>query len=106
MLEYNLDMTSGIVSLEPKGPLTAKDFEALSIDVDGYLATHNTLAGIILNLEHMPGWANFSALFRHIKFVVNHHERVSRIAVLTDHPLLKYLPKIAGFFVDPEFHVF
>ena len=45
MLEYHLDRTSGILSLEPRAPLTARDFDVLSIDVDGYLATHNTLAG-------------------------------------------------------------
>ncbi len=62
MLEYHLDRTSGILSLEPRAPLTARDFDALSLDVDGYLATHNTLAGIVLSLEHVPGWVNLAAL--------------------------------------------
>ena len=106
MLEYHLDRTSGILSLEPRAPLTARDFDALSLDVDGYLTTHNTLAGIVLSLEHVPGWANLTALLRHMRFVANHHERVCRIAVLTNNALLRYLPKIAGYIVDPEFHVF
>lgn len=78
------------MSLEPKALLTAGDFEALSTDVDGYFATHNALTGIVLNLEHMPGWAKFPALLRYMKFVASHYHRVTQIAVLTDQPTLKW----------------
>jgi len=106
MLDYHLDKTSGIVSLEPKGPLTVDDFAALTADIDGYLATHNNLTGLLLSVEHVPGWESFAALVQHIKFVRDHHKRVARIAVLTDNSLLKIAPEIAAHFAHPEFRIF
>ncbi|ARN82623.1 STAS/SEC14 domain-containing protein [Methylocystis bryophila] len=106
MLDYHLDKTSGVLTLEPKGPLTVDDFKALTADVDGYLASHLTLAGLVLKIEHVPGWESFAALIQHVTFVSNHHERVARVAVLTDNSLLKIAPEIAAHFAHPEFRVF
>ena len=106
MLDYHLDKTSGVLTLEPKGPLTVSDFTALTAEVDGYLATHKSLVGLLLSVEHLPGWESFAALVQHIKFVRDHHKRVERIAVLTDDSLVKIAPEIAAHFAHPEFRVF
>jgi len=106
MLDYRLEKTSGILTLEPKGPLTVDDFIALTADVDGYLATHDHLAGLLLSVEHVPGWENFAALVHHMKFVRDHHRRIERVAVLTDNSLVKIAPEIAAHFAHPEFRVF
>ncbi len=106
MIEHNLDKTSGLLTLEPKGPLTVDDFQALAAEVDGYLASHLTLTGILLIVEHVPGWESFAALVQHLKFARDHHKRVSRVAVLTDNSLLKIAPEIAAHFAHPEFRVF
>ncbi len=106
MLDHHLDKTSGVLTLEPKGPLTVDDFKAVTVEVDGYLADHLTLAGLLLKVEHVPGWESFAALIQHVKFVRNHHERVARVAVLTDSSLVKIAPEIAAHFAHPEFRIF
>jgi hypothetical protein len=106
MLDYNLDNTSGILTLEPKAPLTVADFKALAAHVDGYLASHDNLKGILLSVPHVPGWENFAALVQHMRFARDHHKRIARVAVLTDSSLLKIVPEIAAHFAHPEFRVF
>ncbi len=106
MLDYSLDKTSGILALEPKGPLTVDDFKRLTADVDGYLADHDNLTGILLTVAHIPGWESFAALVEHMRFARDHHKRISRVAVLTDNSLLKIPPQIAMHFAHPEFRVF
>jgi hypothetical protein len=39
MLDYNLEKASGILTIEPKAPLTVDDFKALTADVDRFEAT-------------------------------------------------------------------
>ncbi len=106
MLDYGLDKTSGILTLEPNGPLTVEDFKAITADVDGYLSSHSNLTGILLTVAHVPGWENFSAFVQHMRFARDHHKRISRFAVLTDNSLLKIPPQIAAHFAHPEFRVF
>ena len=106
MLDYSLDKTDGILALEPKGPLTADDFKALTADVDSYLAGHNGLTGLLLTVAHVPGWENFEALVQHLRFVRDHHKRIARVAVLTDNSLLKIAPHVAAHFAHPDFRVF
>jgi hypothetical protein len=64
MLDYKLERASGILIIEPKAPLTVDDFKALTADVDRYLASHDTLTGILLGVAHVPGWENFAAMSR------------------------------------------
>lgn len=106
MLDYDLDKTSGILTLEPNGPLTVEDFNAITADVDGYLSDHSNLTGILLTVAHVPGWESFSAVVQHMRFVRDHQQRISRVAVLTDNPVLKIPPQIAALFAHPEFRVF
>jgi hypothetical protein len=106
MLDYNLDQTSGILALEPKGSLTVDDFKALTADVDAYLAGHDNLTGILLTVAHFPGWESFAALVQHMRFVRDHQKRINRIALLTDNSVLKIPPAVAAHFAHPDFRVF
>lgn len=106
MLDYHLDRTAGILSVEPKAPLEAEDFKVLTTDVDGYVTSHENLTGLLLSVAHFPGWESFAALFEHMRFVRDHHKRIARVAVVTDNPLLKIPPAIAAHFAHPEFRVF
>jgi hypothetical protein len=106
MLAYDLDTTSGILALDPNGPLTVDDFKAITAEVDAYLSDHSNLTGILLTASHVPGWESFSALVEHMKFVRDHQKRISRVAFLTDNPVLKIPPQIAAHFAHPEFRVF
>ena len=106
MLKYHLDDTVGILSVEPKAPLAAEDFRALTADVDAYLTSHESLTGLLLSVTHFPGWESFAGLFEHMRFVRDHQKRIARVAVVTDNPRLKILPQIAAYFAHPEFRVF
>ena len=101
MIDYNLDKTSGILTLEPKSALTVNDFKSLTEEVDGYLANHDKLTGMMISIAHVPAWENFAALVQHLRFARDHHKRIARVAVLTDNSLLKIAPKIAAHFVHP-----
>ncbi len=100
MLKIDLDETSGIVVLEPEGRLSRTDFEAAAKVVDPFIEQHGGLKGIIIHVEHFPGWDDFSALVTHLKFVRDHHRKVSRVAISTDSPIGNLAEKIANHFVD------
>jgi hypothetical protein len=84
VLDYKLEKASGILIIEPKAPLTVDDFKALTADVDRYLASHDTLTGILLGVAHVPGSENFAALIQHMRFVRDRQKRIARVAVLAD----------------------
>ena len=67
MIDYNLDKTSGILTLEPKSALTVNDFKSLTEEVDGYLANHDKLTGMMISIAHVPAWENFAALVQHVR---------------------------------------
>lgn len=52
--------------------------------------------------ESLPGWSDFAALISHLKFVKNHHQKIAKIAALTDGMVISFLPRIADCFVDAE----
>ncbi len=104
MLDYNLDKTFGILTLEPRARLTADDFKALTADVDAHLSSHDNLTGILLSVVHFPGWDNLAGLIQHMRFVRDHQRRIAR--VVTDNSFLKIPPEIAAHFAHPEFRVF
>ncbi|MCA0424077.1 MAG: STAS/SEC14 domain-containing protein [Proteobacteria bacterium] len=106
MLTHQLDTTSGILSVEPKEPLTEQDFLDVAKEVDAYLANHDNLTGIIISAAHFPGWENFSGLVEHLRFVRKHQEHINRIAVLTDNPFLQFPPLFVAYFVHPVIKVF
>jgi stage II sporulation SpoAA-like protein len=80
-LDYDLEKASGILTIEPKALLTVDDFKALTANVDRYLASHDTLTGILLGVAHVPGWENFAAFIQHMRFVRDHQKRIARVAV-------------------------
>lgn len=53
-----------------------------------------------------PGWRNFGAFASHLRFVVDHHRDIERIAVVTDSGLLKVLPRLAAYFAQPTIRRF
>lgn len=106
MFEHSLDETTGVLSLSPSAALTSDDFRKLAAEVDPYIAGHGELRGLLLTLDHFGGWDSFAAMVDHMRFVRDHQRHVSRIAVVTDNPLLKIPPHIATHFAHPEIRVF
>jgi hypothetical protein len=52
--------------------------------------------------KSFPGWESFGAFLSHLKFVAYHHQKIERIAAVTDSGLLKIMPRIAEQFVQAK----
>ncbi len=106
MLGIKLDEAKSIVILEPEGELSQTDFEQVANIVDPYLEKYGNLNGIIIYTKTFQGWDSFSALITHIKFVKEHHKKVSHVAFVTDSPIGIFAEHIAGHFVNAEIKSF
>ncbi len=102
MLNHTLLSPEGILILEPSGPLEAADFEAVIRDMDPYLAEHGSLAGLMIFAKAFPGWLNLEAAIRHLQLIENYHQKIKRLAIVSDNGLLTALPTFAAHLVHPD----
>ncbi|MGB5506846.1 MAG: STAS/SEC14 domain-containing protein [Sulfurovum sp.] len=102
MLNVNLDKTNGIAILKPDGALAEDDFKSAAKSIDGYIEKSGKLNGIIIQVESFPGWDSFSGFTAHMKFIKEHHKKVSFIAFVTDSPLADIAEHVANHFVNAE----
>jgi hypothetical protein len=102
MFNYELNRIEGILTVEPLGSLQSADFEKLVQEVDPYIEEQGKLNGLMILAESFPGWDNFAAFVSHIKFVKNHHQKIKKIAAVTDGSFLSIMPQIANHFVAAE----
>jgi hypothetical protein len=102
MLKHQLLLPEGILILEPDAPLEAADFEALIREIDPYIAEHGKLSGLMIRAKAFPGWANLEAFLAHMQFIKSHHQKIVRLAMVTDSKLLGELPKIAAHLVNVQ----
>jgi len=87
MLNVSLDKTLGIATLTPDGELTSEDFEAAAKIIDPYIDEYELLNGIIIYTKDFPSWDSFTAMLKHFKFVRDHHNKVTHVALVTDSKL-------------------
>jgi tRNA U38,U39,U40 pseudouridine synthase TruA len=106
MLKYELNRTDGILMITPGGPLESADFEKLIEDVDPYIVEKGKLKGLMIYARSFPGWNNFAAFLSHMKFVKNHHQKIEKVAAVTDGTFLAILPQVASHFVQAEIRHF
>jgi hypothetical protein len=102
MLNHKLLLPEGILILEPDAPLQATDFEGLAHEIDPYIAEHGKLTGLMIHARAFPGWANLDAFLAHMRFIESHHQKIHRLAVVTNSSLLTEVPKIAAHLVRAE----
>lgn len=102
MIETKLMRDDGILVINPVSELEIADFDRLNLLVNPYLEDNGKLNGILIFFEAFSGWENFAAMLKHIQFVDNHHEKVKRIAFITDSTAKSMLPKLADYFVAAE----
>ena len=88
--------------VEVAEPLGVPDVEALATVVDGWLAEHPTLHGLVLHAHAFPGWENVGGLVRHLRFVIGHHRHVDRVALAVDGPLAAVAATVAEFVAHPQ----
>ena len=102
MLNHKLLLPEGILILEPDEPLEAADFERLAPEIDPYIAKHGKLPGLMIHAKAFPGWENLQAMFAHMRFIESHHQKLQRLAVVTDNSLLAELPKFVAHLVQSK----
>ena len=106
MLKHELLRSESILIVIPEAPLEAKDFEELNREVDPYIEETGRLKGLMIYAESFPGWDNLAAFLSHIKFVKNHHQKIGKVAAVTDSGFLSILPRVAIHFVRAEIRHF
>lgn len=106
MLNVQLDQKEAIAILEPTGALSKEDFIKASQIIDPFIEASGKLNGLIIYVRSFPGWDSFSALVTHLKFVNEHHKKISRLAFVTDSPVGKFAEHIASHFVQAEVQSF
>lgn len=102
MVNHHIMAAEGILVIEPLSAISADDFRGISVSADAYLAEHPTLHGLLIHTPGFPGWENFAGLAAHLKFVRDHHERIERVALVTDSPLGAIGPALARHFVSAQ----
>ena len=102
MLNVKLNETKGIAILEPDGMLAEADFASVASIIDPYLEKSGKLNGIIIHVKSFPGWDSFSTLITHLKFVKEHHKKISHVAFVSDSPIGTFAEHVAGHFVNAE----
>ena len=106
MLSVQVDAAKGIAVLEPDGALSKEDFERAAKAIDPHLEKAGRLNGLVVHIDKFPGWESFGALASHLRFVKNHHEKIARVALVTDSAIGKVAPRIGKHFVKAEIRAF
>ena len=106
MLSVEIDEVNGIAILEPDGPLSKGDFELAAKIIDPYINKAGRLNGLIIHTKSFPGWDSFAALSSHIRFVKDHHKKISRVAISTDSVVGNFAEAVASHFVNAEIKLF
>lgn len=102
VLEYTILKPEGILVLKPNDSLSKEDFTGLSASVDTYLADHASIRGVLIHAVAFPGWENFAGFAAHIRFVRNHHQKIERVALVTDSPVARMGEALAKHFTAAE----
>ncbi len=106
MLSVEINEVSGLAILEPDGPLTKGDFESAAKVIDPYIENTDQFNGIIIHTESFPGWDSFAALASHLRFVKEHHKKISRVAISTNSVIGNFSEGVASHFVNAEIKLF
>jgi hypothetical protein len=96
----------GVIVVDIDQPLRRDDIDAIAAEVDGWLAEHSELPGLVLHAHRFPGWENVSSLLHHLRFVAGRQKRVARVALVMDVPGLDIAGRVAGTLLRPEIRHF
>jgi hypothetical protein len=102
MIEAKLLREEGILVVSPVNKLQPEDFEQLRLLVNPYIEERGKLNGLLIDAEHFPGWASFSGLLSHLRFVREYETKIKRVAAVTDNGFLAILPNVAEHFVAAD----
>lgn len=106
MITYKILEEEGIVIIEPSGPITRSDLEALTRDVDNYVRQKGMIRGMIIHTRSFPRWHDLGAFLKDMRFVVAHQRNIQRVASVTDSRLLMIVHSIARYVFSPAIRHF
>ena len=106
MLTVTLNKEDSIAIMEPHGALSENDFHLATQAIDPFIEEKTKLNGIIIYVKSFPGWDSFSALTSHLKFVNDHHKKITHVAFVTDSVVGKFGEHIANHFVKAQVKTF
>jgi hypothetical protein len=102
MITYKIMDEDGMVIIEPSGPITQSDLEALTRDIDNYIRQKGMIRGMIIHSRSFPRWHDLGAFLKDMKFVFAHQRKIQRVASVTDSRLLMIVHGIARHVLSPE----
>ena len=102
MLDIQLNNLTSTATLIPHGALTEEDLKLATDTIDSFIAQYGKLRGIIIYSQDFPGWDSFGALIEHLKFIKDHHELVTHIALVTDSTFGDFAELIASHFISAQ----
>ncbi|MBU3664627.1 MAG: STAS/SEC14 domain-containing protein [Chthoniobacterales bacterium] len=102
MVTLSLDQASGVLLLHPAGPLTAEDFTQIAATADPFIESNGSLKAVVIEAAHFPGWENFGAAASHFRFIRDHHQKIRKVAIVTDSPLGAAAEHLGSHFVAAE----
>ena len=106
MLHIQIDEKNGVAILSPEAKLSEADFKNAANVIDPYIEQHGKLNGLIISAQFFPGWESFSGLASHLSFVKDHHEKIKRVALVTNSPLGSLAENLASHFVSAKIMAF
>ena len=106
MIQVELRSDKGVLIVRPRDPLTKEDFAALSREADSYIELYGELNGLMISFEKFPGWKNLKGLWSHFQFVRKHHQKIKKVAFVTNTKMVKLVISTAKLFVHPEARCF
>jgi hypothetical protein len=106
MLSVSLLEKENIALLEPDGELSQGDFESAAAIIDPFIEASGNLSGLIIHVRTFPGWDSFAALVAHLKFVKDHHRKLTKVAFATDSPAGAIAEHVASHFISAQIKSF
>ena len=106
MVNHELLRDEGILIIRPEGSLQASDFQKIAQEIDPYIESHGKLHGVMIDAPAFPGWKDFAALLAHFNFVKGHHQKIDKIAAVSDSSFLTIAPQIASHFIQADIRHF
>ncbi len=106
MTTIDLDKQTGTLTLQPSGPLAAKDFKQVAEVVDPFIASEGVLNGVVIDAAKFSGWDGFGAALDHFRFIRDHHKHVRKVAVVTDSAAGKIAEHLLAHFIAAKVELF
>lgn len=106
MIQFDIDEDNLLVEVHPEGSLQKDDFIKLASSVDALIEKKGKLSGILIETESFPGWESVAAMIEHFKFIKNHHQKIKKVALVTNTKLAHIAEKFASHFISAEIKQF